>query len=97
MKKKLTTIFGALFLCTFSVTSCSSSIESDATKLAEMQCQTFKMIEKMGEGKVDLNENAVFAAKMDLFTKEMKEKYSSPEENKKFEEACLKAVAAGCE
>lgn len=85
-------------LCTFLLvlTSCSSSIEGDAEKLATMQCKSYELMEKVGKGEANLEESTSLLAEMELFNKKMKEKYASHEDKQKFEEACLKAIAAGC-
>lgn len=92
MKKTVTV------LCTFAfvLTSCSNSVESDGEKLAEMQCRSYKLMEKLGKGQSTMEESTALSAEMELFDKEMKAKYTSKEDKQKFEEACLKAVAAGC-
>lgn len=93
MIKKTITILG-MFL--FVLTSCSSSMESDAEKLAEMQCRSYQLMEKLGKGESTMEESTSLMAEMELFNKEMKAKYASDQDKQKFEEACLKAVAAGC-
>ena len=94
MNKSITIFGAAILFSSFVFTSCSNSIESDAEKAAEMQCKSIKLLEKVG--KVSLVESTSLLAEMELFDKEMKTKYSSEEQKKKFEDACLKATAAGC-
>lgn len=97
MIKKSLTVFGALLFSAFFLTSCNTSMENDAEKLAKMQCKAFKILEEIGKGEVDYNESAVFAAEVELLEKEMKEKYSSKVDKEKFEQACLKATVKACD
>jgi hypothetical protein len=96
MMKKSISIFGTLVFTSFILASCSSSVESDAVKLAEIQCKSYELFEKVGKGEAKLEESTSLLAEMELFNKEMKTKYASDEDKQKFEEACLKAVAVGC-
>lgn len=93
MIKKSITIVGTFL---FVLTGCSSSMESDAKKLAKMQCKSYDLLEKAGKGEAKVEESMSLMAEMELFTKDMKKKYASDQDKQKFEEACLKAVAAGC-
>ena len=93
MIKKTVTILG-MFL--FVLTSCNDSVETDAEKLATMQCKSYELMEKLGRGESTMEESTALSAEMELFDKEMKSKYTSQEEKKKFEEACLKAIGRGC-
>lgn len=93
MIKKTVTILG-MFLFVF--TSCSDSVETDAEKLAEMQCKSYELMEKLGKGESTMEESTALSAEMELYDKEMKTKYASAEEKQKFEEACLKAISRGC-
>lgn len=93
MMKKSITILG---VCLLMLTSCNSSMESDAEKLAEMQCRSYKLMEKLGKGESTIEESNALSAEMELFDNEMKAKYTSKEDKQNFEEACLKAVAKGC-
>lgn len=92
MKKSITILGTFVFI----LTSCSGSMESDAKKLAKMQCKSYELMEKVGKGESTVEESTSLLAEMELFNKEMKKKYASDQDKQKFEEACLKAVAAGC-
>lgn len=87
-----------LLICVFLMilTGCNSSIESDAQKMADMQCKSYNLLERAGKGEVSISESTSFAAEFEIFNKEMMEKYASDPDKKKFEETCLKAVAKGC-
>lgn len=93
MMKKSITILGVFLLM---LTSCTTSMESDADKLAKLQCKSYALLEKLGKGEANMEESTALSAEMELFDKDMKAKYTSKEDKQKFEEACLKAVAAGC-
>ena len=93
MMKKSVTLLGVFLLM---LTSCSSAIESDADKLAKLQCKSYELLEKLGKGESTVEESTALSAEMELFDKEMKAKYVSDQDKQKFEEACLKAIASGC-
>jgi hypothetical protein len=95
MKKTKTANWG-LFIILMTLTACTTSVKSDAEKFAEMQCKSYQLLEKAGKGEISVPESTSFAAEIEVFDKEMKEKYSSAEDKKKFDDACLEAIAKGC-
>jgi hypothetical protein len=57
--KKSITIFGAIIVASIVFTSCGgSSIESDAKKLAELQCKTTQLMQKASSGDKSIMEES---------------------------------------
>lgn len=70
------------------ISSCGSSIEEDASKMAELQCEQIKItmggaVEAIG-GKTDLSEIQDHQKKIERFVQKMHDKYSDFEEKQKF-------------
>jgi major membrane immunogen (membrane-anchored lipoprotein) len=93
--KKLMTIFGAILFASVILTSCGGdSIEKDAKKAAEFQCKSIELAQKAKSGDMSvMAESAKLATEFATFRAEMKEKYTSEADQKKFEEALLKETA----
>ena len=88
--KKSITVLGAVLFASLILTSCGSSVESDAKKLAELQCESQKLSEKILAGDISVTtESMNLAADAAKLAEEVKEKYTSDEEIKKFEEALM--------
>ena len=93
--KKILTIFGALFLAAFILTSCgnNSGIEKDAKKVAELQCKAQKLMKEAASGDMSLmTESTKIVEEAAQLSKEMEGKYTSDSDKKKFAEALLKAM-----
>ncbi len=92
--KKLLSIFIAMFIASAMLTSCGgNSIESDAKKVAEIQCKVQKLILKAASGDKSAVEESkkLTAESQDLF-KELQEKYKSDSDKQKFGEAVMKEM-----
>ena len=88
------TIFGAIFFALILLGSCNgNSIESDAKKVADLQCKAQQLMGKAGSGDLSsITESAKLASEAASLTKEMEGKYSSDSDKKKFAEALLKEL-----
>jgi len=86
------TIFGAILLASTILTSCGGgSIESDAKKLAELECKSQKLKQKATSGDMSvMEESTKLASEIKTLTNELKEKYTSDSDKKKLAEALLK-------
>ena len=80
--KKTLTILGAVLFVTVVMTSCGNSIESDAKKLADLQCKSLKA------GTTDI----AAATETAQLAEKLKDKYQG-DDLKKFEEAFAKEFA----
>ena len=91
--KKSITVFGAMVFATLILTSCGSSVESDAKKLAELQCKSQKLSEKVLAGDMSVSaESMTLATDAAKLSEEIEGKYTTDEEKQKFEEALLKEM-----
>ena len=91
MKK---TILLTITLISFFMVSCGGSIESDIAKISDIQCQAQKLTKKAMAGdesaKKELDE---LKEKTMNMMKELKDKYTTEEDQKKFGVALEKAIA----
>ena len=92
--KKLMTIFGAILFASTILTSCGGgSIESDAEKVAELQCKAQELMQKATSGDMSvMEESTKLASEAATLSKEMEGKYTSDSDKKKFAEALLKEM-----
>ena len=92
--KNLKTIFGAVIFASFMLTSCGGgSIESDAKKVAELQCKAQQLMQKATSGDMSvMAESTKLASEAATLSKEMEGKYTSDSDKKKFAEALLKEM-----
>ena len=91
--KQTITFFGKLLLASVILTSCGSSIESDAKKVAELQCKAQKIMQEAASGDIALTEKSsklLFEAA--ALSNEMIGKYTSDTDKQKFAEAVLKEM-----
>jgi hypothetical protein len=92
MTKKIK--YSGLFMAAaiFMASCGGGSIESDAKKVADLQCKAQKLIEKAADGDMAVIEESTKLTKeaADL-TRELEGKYSSDSDKKKFAEALIKA------
>ena len=88
------TIFGAIIIASFMLTSCGGgSIESDAKKVAELQCKAQQLMQKATSGDMSvMEESTKLASEAATLSNEMEGKYTSDSDKKKFAEALLKAM-----
>lgn len=92
MKNKIR-ILGAMLLAALILVSCSSSIESDAKKVAELQCQATELMQKAMSGDTSvMKESQKLADKAAELTQEMQRKYTSESDRKKFTEALAEEI-----
>jgi hypothetical protein len=86
--KSLSTLFFVVVI----LTSCSS-VESDAKKVAELQCKAQKMALKVSAGDMSaIEESTKLAAEAVTLAEEMKGKYTTDSERQKFTEALLQEL-----
>lgn len=80
--------------------SCSS-INRDAEKMAELQCESIKMtvggaMNAMGSGKTNVESIKNHGEKVQKFAKKMKRKYEDPEEMQKFQALVMEKSLNNC-
>ena len=85
------TIFGAILFASVILTSCGGgSIESDAKKVAEVQCELQQILQKAStEDMSIIAESTKLTNEAASLIKEMEGKYTSDSDKKKFGEALL--------
>lgn len=72
---------------------CGSSVESDAKKLAELQCKAQKLAQKAASGDMSvMNESTQLAAEAATVKAEIEGKYTTAEEKAELAKAYLKAM-----
>jgi basic membrane lipoprotein Med (substrate-binding protein (PBP1-ABC) superfamily) len=86
--KKSMTVIGALLFASVIFTSCGGGVESDAKKLADLMCKAQKL---MQDGNTE--EYEAISKEGNELEKELKGKYTSEEDQKKFVEALTKEIA----
>ena len=88
------TIFGAILFASVILTSCGGgSIQSDAKKVAELECKAQKLLQKATSGDMSIMEESTkLASEAANLLKEMAGKYTSDSDKKKFAEAFLKEM-----
>lgn len=88
------TFFGATLIASLLLTSCGGgSIESDAKKVAELQCKAQKLMQEAASGDMSVTEEGTkLKEELKTLSKEMKEKYTSESDMKKFAEALSKEM-----
>ncbi|WP_159520121.1 hypothetical protein [Sunxiuqinia indica] len=91
--KKTIRIIGTIALAAFLFASCGNSIESDAKKVAELQCEAQELMQKVMAGDASLmEESSKLAEKAAELSLEMEKKYDSASDRQKFAEALLKEM-----
>lgn len=93
MKKGLT-IFTAILLAGTIMTGCGKgSMESDAKKLGELTCKSKDLAAKALSGDLSIAaESAKVVGELEKLGNELKEKYKSEEDTKKFGEIYMKEI-----
>ncbi len=92
--KKSITFLGAVLFASLLVTSCGGgSIDSDAKKLADLQCKAQGLMQKAQAGDQSVMEEAAkLGTEATALSNEIKGKYTSEADQKKFTEALLKEM-----
>jgi len=92
---KIITTFGVLLFAIAILTSCgAASIESDAKKVAELQCKAQKLMQEAASGDMALLEkSSKLATEAATLSNEMQGKYNSDADKQKFAEALLKEIS----
>ena len=91
MKNLMKSLFATMLVALF-LTSCGS-IESDAKKVAAIQCEAQEMAMKALQGDASfMEESQKLAAKVEKLNKEMSEKYNSAEDQLKFAAEVAKLI-----
>jgi hypothetical protein len=93
--KKVSIVLGTIMLATALLTSCGgNSIESDAKKVAELQCKAQQLALKAASGDMSiLEESTKLSTEAAALVGEMENKYSSESDKQKFGEAILKEMS----
>ena len=91
---KIMTIFGTMLFASVIFTSCGGgSVESDAKKVAELQCKAQQLMLKSASGDMSvMDESTKLASESASLLKEMEGKYTSDSDKKNFAEALLKEM-----
>ena len=91
--RKILKMMGVAMFVTLLVTSCASSVESDAKKVANIQCEVQDATMRIMQGDASVQkEMQKLSSKLEKLNKEMLEKYSSLEEQNKFAKAVANAL-----
>jgi len=92
--KKTTFFCGAFLMGALIFTSCGkSSIESDAKKVAEIQCKAMKLMKDAASGDASvMEESAKIGAEASELAREMEGKYTSDSDKEEFAKALQKAM-----
>ena len=93
--KKTTTTFSILIIASMTLLSCGkSSIESDAKKVAELQCKAQKLMQEAASGDASiLEESTKIGIEASELSKEMEGKYTSDSDREEFGKALLNAMS----
>jgi hypothetical protein len=89
--KKLMPILGTILFVSFIISSCANnSVESDAKKMAALQCEAQQLAQKAAGGDMSIiSESAKLTNKAATLSQEIEGKYTSDSDRKKFAEALL--------
>ena len=92
--KKLTVLIGAIMLASFSLTSCGgSSIDSDAKKMADLQCKAMTSMEKAMDGDEDaMAESQKYGKDAKELAQEIEGKYTEKADQEAFAKAFAKEL-----
>lgn len=86
-------ILAMLTFTVFMLASCANPIESDAKKVAELQCEAQELMQKVMAGDASLmEESSKLAEKAAELSRKMEKKYDSASDRQKFAEALLKEM-----
>ena len=93
MKKVMNTI-GAILLASIFMTSCGSSLEGDATKIAELLCKSQQLSIKANNGDTSsISEAQEMMLEVEELKKDFGNKYENGTAKKDFENAVIKAMS----
>ena len=94
MKNNRLIILGATLFFSILLSSCgNNSIESDAKKMAKLQCEAQQLMEKAAGGDISImTESAKLTSNAAALSKEIEGKYTSDSDKKNFAEALLKEM-----
>lgn len=93
MQHKLVRLF-AIACVAVAMMSCGGSVDSDAQRLADLQCKAQKLIAKAQSGDMSvMEESTKLAAEATALKTELEGKYTSDDDKAKLAEAYLKAMA----
>lgn len=92
--KKVSIVLGTVLMLTTFLSSCGgNSIESDAKKVAELQCKAQQLALKAASGDMSiLEESTKLSTEAAALASEMENKYTSDSDKQKFGEALLKEM-----
>lgn len=92
--KHLMPLFGLIFITSSILPGCDgSSIESDAKKVAELQCKAQKIMEKASAGDLSaIGESNQLVSESEALLKEMEEKYPNESDREKLAVAVSKEM-----
>lgn len=91
--KKVTFIFSTILFAAVIFSGCGSGIESDAKKVAALQCKAQKLMQKAASGDLSvLDESNELAAEVESMISNLEGKYSSMEDMAEFEKAYRKEL-----
>lgn len=93
--KKAKIFAGVILVASVIITSCGgSSIESDAKKVAELQCKAQELMQKAASGDMSLMEESTkLTSEAATLSNEMEGKYTSDADKQKFAEALLREIS----
>lgn len=93
MKRESLFLSAAVMLVIIVFHSCGSSIERDAKKVAELQCEAEKLMQKALSGDQSvMEESKELASEAEALSQELEEKYTLESDREKFTEAFLKEM-----
>ncbi|MDO9253956.1 MAG: hypothetical protein Q7U54_00485 [Bacteroidales bacterium] len=92
--KRIMTIIGAIAIASIILSSCGGgSIESDAKKVADLQCKAQQLVQKAASGDMSvIEESTKLASEAAALSEKMEGKYTSDSDKQKFAEALLKEM-----
>lgn len=92
--KKVKKFASVLIITSFGLFGCSTSIESDAKEVANLQCEAQQLMTKAATGDLSvISESTALMTKATELTNKMESKYTTIEDKTKFAEALLKALS----
>jgi|SRR5690625_3879419 len=92
--KKVMKFFGALLFASLILSSCGgNSVDSDAKKLAKLQCKAQETMMKATSGDMSMmEENEKLIEEITILSEELEGKYTSEADLKRFTEVLLKEM-----
>jgi len=91
--KRSIKFLGAILFSSATLTSCGGGIESDAKKMADLQCKILQLQKELSSGDESvMEEGKGLGSEMIELTTEMKDKYTSDSDQKDFDKAFRKEL-----